>query len=164
MFWKLLKIGLIIRDTPTLGHYGQPHRHPDEADQHGQEYWYLVSTWSHNDVFSSRVEWVAERLQEHPDHGRQADLDHDQGQVDQRAWLLQPDRGRQEEELRDERHREQEDQNTVNMKHISNWNKSINFILGHDKVSVFDMVKSYCTLRMNISCTQHIKFTLSKCY
>ena len=26
-----------IRDTPTLGSLGQPHRHPDEADQHEQK-------------------------------------------------------------------------------------------------------------------------------
>ena len=36
-------------------------------------------------------------LQEHPGDGRQTDLQHDQGQVHQRAGLLQQDRGGQEE-------------------------------------------------------------------
>ena len=46
---------------------------------------------------SSRAEWAAERIEEHPGDWRQADLEHGQGQVHQRAGLLQQDRGRQEE-------------------------------------------------------------------
>ena len=46
---------------------------------------------------SSRAEWAAERIEEHPGDWRQADLEHGKGQVHQRAGLLQQDRGRQEE-------------------------------------------------------------------